>query len=101
LEHIVLSLTLLMIGMYGLITKRDLLKTLISIELIAAAASMNFVMFSSIVGDQLGQAFFILMLSVDTSMTAIVIALVLVSYRELKVSDAMELHKFKRDRDER
>jgi hypothetical protein len=34
-------------------------------------------------------------------MTAIVIALVLVSYRELKVSDAMELHKFKRDRDER
>ncbi|MBO3803455.1 MAG: NADH-quinone oxidoreductase subunit K [Candidatus Brockarchaeota archaeon] len=95
MESIALSLTLLMIGMYGLVTKRSLLKTLISIELIAAAASMNFATFSSVAGDRLGQAFFVLALSVDTSMTAIVIAIVLLSYRELKVSDAWELHKLR------
>jgi NADH-quinone oxidoreductase subunit K len=93
MEYIVLSLTLLMVGIYGLITKRNLLKTLISIEIIAAAASMNFVIFASITGDTLGQAFMILALSVDTAMTAIVIALVLVAYRELRFLDIWDLSK--------
>lgn len=93
MEYIVLSLTLLAVGIYGLVTKRNLLKTLISIEIIAVAASMNFVIFASIAGDALGQAFLILALSVDTAMTAIVIALVLVAYRELNVLDIWDLSK--------
>ena len=83
------------IGIYGLLTKRNLLKVLMSIEIIAAAASMNFVIFSSIVGDPLGQVFLMLALSVDTAMTAIVIALVLVTYRELKILDVWSLSKLK------
>jgi len=86
---------LLAVGIYGLVTKRNLLKMLISIEMIAAAASMNFVVFASIAGDSLGQAFLILALSVDTAMTAIVVALVLVAYRELKVLDVWDLSKLK------
>ena len=93
--YIILSLVLLAIGVYGLITKRNLLKVLMSIELIAAAASMNFVVFSSIVGDQLGQVFFILALSVDTAMTAVVIALVLIAYREHGILDVWALSKLK------
>ncbi len=93
--YIILSLVLLAIGVYGLITKRNLLKVLMSIELIAAAASMNFVVFSSIVGDQLGQVFFILALSVDTAMTAVVIALVLIAYREHGILDVWDLSKLK------
>ena len=69
MEYIILSLILLAIGIYGLVTKRNLLKVLMSIELIAAAASMNFVVFGSMIGDQLGQVFFILALSVDTAVT--------------------------------
>ncbi len=95
MEYIILSMTLLAIGIYGFLTKRNLLKMLISIEIIAAAASMNFVIFASIAGDALGQAFLMLALSVDTAMTAIVIALVLVAYRELKVLDIWELSKLK------
>ena len=95
MEYIILSLVLLAIGVYGLITKRNLLKVLMSIELIAAAASMNFVVFSSIVGDQLGQVFFILALSVDTAMTAVVIALVLIAYREHGILDVWDLSKLK------
>ena len=95
MEYIILSLVLLAIGIYGLITKRNLLKVLMSIELIAAAASMNFVVFSSIVGDQLGQVFFILALSVDTAMTAVVIALVLIAYREHGILDVWDLSKLK------
>ena len=97
MEYIILSLVLLAIGVYGLVTKRNLLKVLMSIEIIAAAANMNFVVFSSIVGDQLGQVFFILALSVDTAMTAVVIALVLISYREHGILDVWELSKLKKE----
>ena len=95
MDYIILSMTLLAIGIYGLLTKRNLLRMLISIEIIAAAASMNFVIFASSVGDTLGQVFFMLALSVDTAMTAIVIALVLVAYRELQVLDIWDLSKLK------
>lgn len=95
MEYIVLSLTLLAVGVYGLVTKHNLLKMLISIEMIAAAASMNFTIFASTVGDKLGQAFLMLALSVDTSITAIIIALVLVAYRELRVFDIWDLSKLK------
>ncbi len=95
MEYIILSMTLLAIGVYGLLTKRNLLKTLMSIEIIAAAASMNFVVFSSLLGDRMGQVFFILALSVDTSITAVVVALLLVANRELKVSDIWDLSKLK------
>jgi NADH-quinone oxidoreductase subunit K len=88
-------MTLLAIGIYGLLTKRNLLRMLVSMEIIAAAASMNFVIFASFVGDTLGQVFLMLALSVDTAMTAIVIALVLVAYREFKVLDVWDLSKLK------
>lgn len=88
-------MSLLAIGVYGLVAKRNLLKMLISIEMIAAAASMNFVIFASIAGDNLGQVFLVLALSVDTAMTAVVIALVLVAYRELKILDIWDLSKLK------
>ncbi|MCD6325658.1 NADH-quinone oxidoreductase subunit NuoK [Candidatus Bathyarchaeota archaeon] len=96
MEYVILSLVLLAIGIYGLMTKRNLLKILISIEIIAAAASMNFVVFSSILGDQLGQVFLILALSVDTAITAVVIALVLIAYREYGIIDVWELSKLKK-----
>jgi NADH:ubiquinone oxidoreductase subunit K len=94
-DYIILSMTILAIGIYGLLTKRNLLRILISIEIIAAAASMNFVIFASSVGDTLGQVFFMLALSVDTAMTAIVVAIVLVAYREFKVLDIWDLSKLK------
>jgi len=96
MEYIVLSLVLLGIGIYGLVMKRNLLKVLMSIEIIAAAASMNFAVFGSVAGDSLGQVFFILALSVDTAMTAIVIALVLIAYREYGVLDIWDLSKLKK-----
>lgn len=95
MEYVILSMTILAIGIYGLVTKHDLIKMLISIEMIAAAASMNFVTFASLMNDALGQAFMILALSVDTCMTAVAIALAVVVYRELKTLDIWELSRLK------
>ena len=58
MDFVILSLTLLLIGIYGLLTKRDLLKIFISVELIALGATLNFVMLASYMGVGLGEAFF-------------------------------------------
>jgi len=95
MEYIILSMTLLAIGIYGLTTKYDLIKLLISVELITIAASMNFVIFASSLNDALGQAFLILAFSVDTCITAVALALVIIVYRKLGTLDIRELSKLK------
>ena len=96
MEYIILSLTLLAIGIYGLSTKYNLIKLLISVELITIAASMNFVIFASSLSDALGQAFMILAFSVDACITAIAFALVIIIYRELGTLDIRELSELKK-----
>jgi len=95
MDYIILSVTLLAIGMYGLVTKHDLIKVLISIELITVAASMNFVVFASLMNDSLGQTFMILALSVDSCVTAVALALAMIVYRKLKILDVTELSELK------
>jgi NAD(P)H-quinone oxidoreductase subunit 4L len=80
MDFVILALIMLAIGIYGLLTNRQLLKVFISIELIATAATLNFVMLASPQG--LGEALLILAFSVDTAVSAVILALlVLVSKR--------------------
>lgn len=95
MDYMILSVTLLAIGIYGLVTKHDLIKVLISIELITVAASMNFVVFASLMNDSLGQTFMILALSVDSCVTAVALALAVIIYRKLKILDVTELSELK------
>jgi NADH-ubiquinone/plastoquinone oxidoreductase chain 4L. len=50
MDYVILSLVMLSIGIYGLLTNRQLLKVFISIELIATAATLNFIMLASPTG---------------------------------------------------
>lgn len=95
MDYMILSVTLLAIGIYGLVTKHDLIKVLISIELITVAASMNFVVFASLMNDSLGQTFMILAFSVDSCVTAVALALAVIVYRKLKILDVTELSELK------
>ena len=78
MDYIILSLTILAIGIIGLVTKHDLIKMLISIEMMTAAATMNFVVFGSLMENSLGQPFMMLALSVDACVTAVALALAIV-----------------------
>jgi NADH:ubiquinone oxidoreductase subunit K len=91
MDYVILSITLLAIGIYGLLTKRHLLKVLISIELIATAASMNFVLLASSLNKALGEAFLILAFSTDTCITAIVLALLVIYSRKYGTRDIRKL----------
>jgi NADH-quinone oxidoreductase subunit K len=78
---------LLAIGIYGLLTKRELLKVFISVELIATASTMNFVMLTSSTGIQVGEAFLVLAFSTDTAVSAVVLALLVIARKKYGTSD--------------
>jgi NADH:ubiquinone oxidoreductase subunit K len=93
MDYVILSMTLLAIGIYGLLTKRHLLKVLISVELIATAASMNFVLLASSLNKALGEAFLILAFSTDTCVTGILLALLVIASKKYGTCDIRKLAK--------
>ena len=97
MDYIILSVTILAIGIVGLVTKHDLIKMLIAIEMITAAATMNFVVFGSLMGNSLGQAFSILALSVDACVTAVALTLAIAIFKRLNVRDVRDLSEMKEE----
>jgi NADH:ubiquinone oxidoreductase subunit K len=92
-DFVILSLVLLAIGVYGLLTKRHLLKVFVSVELIATAATLNFVMLAASTGIGVGEAFLVLAFSTDTAVSAVILALLVFVHRKYGVSDISELAK--------
>jgi NADH-quinone oxidoreductase subunit K len=93
MDFVILSLVILAIGIYGLLTNRNLLKVFISIELIAIAATLNFVTLSSAAGVGLGQAFLVLAFSTDTAVSAVILALLVIVSRKYGTGDIREILK--------
>ncbi|MCW4009045.1 MAG: NADH-quinone oxidoreductase subunit K [Candidatus Bathyarchaeota archaeon] len=91
MDFVILSLVMLAIGIYGLLTKRDLLKIFISIELIATAATLNFVMLASAMSKGVAQAFLILAFSTDTAVSAVILALLVVVSKKYGTSDISKI----------
>ena len=87
MDFVILSLVMLSIGIYGLLTNRQLLKVFISVELIATAATLNFVMLASSMGVGLGQAFLILAFSTDTAVSGVILALLVIVSKKYGTSD--------------
>jgi NADH:ubiquinone oxidoreductase subunit K len=93
MDFVILSLVMLSIGIYGLLTKRHLLKVFISIELIATGATLNFVTLASAMGKGLGEAFLILAFSTDTAVSAVILALLVIISKKYGTSDISEIVK--------
>ena len=91
MDFVILSIIMLIIGIYGLLTKRHLLKVFISIELIATGATLNFVTLASAMGKGLGEAFLILAFSTDTAISAVILALLVIVSKKYGTSDMSEI----------
>jgi NADH:ubiquinone oxidoreductase subunit K len=89
MDFVILSLVILSIGIYGLLTNRQLLKVFISIELIATAATLNFIMLASPQG--MGEALLILAFSVDTAVSAVILALLVIVSKRYGTSDLSKI----------
>jgi NADH:ubiquinone oxidoreductase subunit K len=100
MDYVILSLILLGIGIYGLLTKRHLLKVFVSVELIATAATMNFVLLVPSLGKGLGEAFLMLAFSTDTCVSAVILALLVVVHKKYGTSDIGDLVKIEENKKE-
>jgi NADH:ubiquinone oxidoreductase subunit K len=79
-RYLVLSVILFIIGAYGVITRKNLIVVLMSLELMLNAANLAFVAFSRVFGDMTGQVFMIMAITVAAAETAVGLAFVVTIY---------------------
>lgn len=85
-HYLILSAILFGIGMYGLLTRRNAVGVLMSIELMFNAANINFVAFSKFItpNEFIGQIFSIFVIAIAAAEAAVGLAIVLLIYRNYK-----------------
>lgn len=87
LSHfLVLSAILFSIGIFGVLTRRNAIGILMSIELMFNAVNINFVAFSKFVtpGEFVGQIFAIFVITIAAAEATVGLAIVLLIYRNFK-----------------
>jgi NADH-quinone oxidoreductase subunit K len=87
---LIVSLSIFFIGLSGLtVTRKNILVTLMAIELMLLAASLNFVSFSLYLDDLSGQIFVLFILTISATESVVGLALIN-SYFRLKGSIIFE-----------
>jgi len=81
-QYLTLAAILFTLGVFGIfLNRKNVIVILMSIELMLLAVNINFVAFSSHLGDLVGQIFALLILTVAAAEAAIGLAIVVVYYR--------------------
>ncbi len=88
--YLVLSAGVFCIGLFGVLTRRNALMFLISVELMLNAANVNFVAFSLQWGNVTGQTFALFVMALAAAEVAIGIGIILVLYRNFRDVDVTE-----------
>ena len=81
-HYLTVAAILFTIGIFGIfINRKNVIVILMSVELILLAVNINFVAFSSFLGDIVGQIFALLVLTVAAAEAAIGLAILVVYFR--------------------
>jgi len=78
---LLLATALFSIGVYGLLSRRQAIAVLLSVELMANAANICFVAFSRYRGGETGQVFALFALAITVAEVAVGLAIVILLYR--------------------
>jgi NADH-quinone oxidoreductase subunit K len=81
-HYLAVSAILFSIGLIGLLTRRNILLILLSIELILNSANLSFVAFSSYLGDLSGQAVVFFTMIVAAAEVTVGLAIVVLLFRK-------------------
>ena len=93
--YLLLSGIIFSIGVVGVTTSRNVLKILLSLELLLAASNLSFVAFSRFNGDYTGQLIVFFVILVAAAEVAIGLAIVVLMYRHFSMIQADELKDMK------
>ena len=97
--YIACSAALFIIGLYCLVAKRNMVRFLISLEIMVSAANINFIAFSSYAAPgftyPLAHALVILSIAVGGCILAIGLAITLHAYKHYKTLDVRRLKRIR------
>jgi NADH-quinone oxidoreductase subunit K len=83
--HLLLSLILFIIGIFGLfLSRKNIILIIMSLELMLLSINYNFLFLSTYLDDLLGQLFSLLILTIGACESAIGLALLICYYRTYK-----------------
>jgi NADH-quinone oxidoreductase subunit K len=94
-HYLVVSALMFSIGLVGMLTRRNILMILLSIELILNAANLSFVSFSSYLGDLSGQVVVFFTMIVAAAEVTVGLAIVVLLFRKKATTNIKELKTLK------
>jgi len=97
LWYLVPSVIMFACGVYGFITRRNLIAILISLELMLNSADLNFAIFNRFLfpGSMEGMVFTLFAIAIAAAETAIAIAIIVNIYRAVGNTDIRQINKMK------
>ena len=90
-DFVIVSMVLVAVGIYGLVVKRNAIRMLFSIEIIANAANLLLVAFSRGLPNAQGQVVALFSIAIAAAEVAVGLGLIIVAYRLYKEIDVAEL----------
>jgi len=85
--YLLLSAAVFCIGLFGILTRKNALMFLMSVELMLNAANINFIAFSHYHGNLTGQVFSLFTMALAAAEVAVGIGIILVLYRNFRDVD--------------
>lgn len=97
LWYLIPSVIMFACGVYGFISRKNMIAMLISIELILNSSDLNFVIFNRYLfpGSMEGMVFTLFAIAIAAAETAVAIAIIINIYRKLGSTDIKEVKKLK------
>jgi NADH-quinone oxidoreductase subunit K len=93
--YLTLAAVLFCIGLYGVLTRKNIIAVLLSVELMANAVNINMIAFARFSEDLLGQAFALFSIALTVAEVVVGLAIVILIYRthkDIDVDTPSELH---------
>ena len=94
-HYLVLAAVLFSVGLYGVLTRRNAIGVLMSLELMFNAVNINLIAFSHYLEDATGVVFSVFVLAVAAAEVTVGVALVLSAYRNRNTVDLEKLNELK------
>src|SRR5205809_8089456 len=96
-HYLFLSTALFFIGVFGFITRRNMISMLISVELILNSVNINFVAFNKFLYPAKAEGIFftLFIITIAAAEAAVAIAIIITVYRRFKTIDADNIDSMK------
>src|SRR6476660_8530468 len=95
IDFLVVSIILVAVGIYGIVVKRNAVRMLFSLEIIANAANLTLIAFSRSLQNVQGQVFALFSIAIAAAEVAVGLGIIVIAYRLYKEIDVEEFRSMK------